>query len=291
VLKTEYLGTEKYTDRTDMDPLTPVFAQFTPSAQVFFTGNLCQSSTFDVVEGVGHLHVLRSGQLILQGPNGTETVIDQPCALLYPRPAKHSLRAIDSIGANLVCASLELGSGSSNPMVSALPEMVHVSFDQAPMLDSTLALLFDEFEAENSGKRAALDCLTQYLLIQLLRHIIESGLFKGGALAGLHDTRLQPALCAIHEQPELPWTLEELAALSNLSRTRFAERFKNTVGTTPLEYLTDWRMSIARTLLRKGQRISRIAEHVGYPNQSSFSRVFTRRIGASPRRWLAAQKV
>lgn len=269
-----------------MDHLSALFKQFTPSARFFYSGNLCETSNFDVTEGIGHLHVLRAGQLTLTRADGESMSLDKPCALLFPRPSQHRLLPVGAQGVDLVCATLELGSGFNNPMLSALPDVLHVPFESAPTLHGTLNLLFLESDSGGGGKQVALDCLTEYLLIQLLRHVIDDGLCKVGILAALGDVRLQPAISAMHEKPEYPWALEELAALANLSRTGFAKRFRGTVGATPIDYLTDWRLSIARSLLREGLRISLVAEKVGYSDQSAFARVFTRRVGVSPRQWL-----
>jgi AraC-like DNA-binding protein len=70
-----------------------------------------------------------------------------------------------------------------------------------------------------------------------------------------------------------------------MSRARFAANFKTIVGTTPLDYLTDWRLSIAQTLIRQGKPLKSIAAQVGYQSTAAFSRVFTKRVGATPAEW------
>lgn len=279
-----------------MDHLSPLFDQFSPKARVFFTGSLCETSAFEASGKLGHLHVLRSGLLKLQSASGDVQILDQPSLLLHPRPLAHRLMPVhtsgsaDGAAADLVCATIDLGSGLNNPLVAALPDALLVALGDMPKLNPVLALLFEESEQVASGQKAALDRLTEYLLILLLRHVIDTDSGSIGILAGMKDARLHRAIKAIHEHPEHPWTLEELAETAAMSRARFASRFRETTGTTPLSYLAQWRISIACSMLRKGSRIEFIAGRVGYGSQSAFTRVFSRYMGVSPREWLLAHR-
>jgi AraC-like DNA-binding protein len=89
----------------------------------------------------------------------------------------------------------------------------------------------------------------------------------------------------MHDQPGHPWTLDELADLAGMSRARFAVNFRETVGITPLDYLTDWRMSVAQNLLKQGRPIKSVAAAVGYQSQAALARVFAKRIGLAPTDW------
>jgi len=46
-----------------------------------------------------------------------------------------------------------------------------------------------------------------------------------------------------------PWTVDELAKLSNTPRATFARVFQRARGQPPMRYLSDWRMTLARDLL------------------------------------------
>lgn len=279
-----------------MDHLSPLFDQFSPKARVFFTGSLCETSVFDASDEVGHLHVLRAGKLRIQKASGSVQLIDQPSLLLHPRPMSHRLIPVplsdstNNTTADLVCATIDLGTGLNNPLVEALPDSLLVALSDMPKLTPVLNLLFEESDQSNSGQKAALDRLTEYLLILLLRHTINTGSVSVGILAGLTDARLHRAIKAMHEQPGHAWTLDELAETAAMSRARFASRFRETTGTTPLSYLAQWRISIACSMLRKGGRIEAIANKVGYGSQSAFTRVFSKYMGVSPREWLLANR-
>ncbi|HEY1398182.1 helix-turn-helix transcriptional regulator, partial [Roseateles sp.] len=81
------------------------------------------------------------------------------------------------------------------------------------------------------------------------------------------------------------WSLERMAERAGMSRSAFAARFRELVGQAPAAYLADWRLSLAQEQLRLGRSIKQIADQLGYANASALSRVFTQRVGRSPREW------
>ncbi len=271
-----------------MDRLSGLFSRFSPSARVFYAGTLCQVSSMDTADGLGHLHLLRSGELLVSGEAVGQRRIDEPCVIFSPRPQAHTLAPVHAAGVDLVCATVDLGSGVRNPFVEALPPLIVVPIAEAPLLAERIEWLFEEAAGEQCGREAALNALTEYILILLLRHGMDAMGTSGCILTGLADERLSRAISAIHEQPEQAWTLESLAQIATMSRARFAHNFREAVGTTPLDYLTDWRLSIARSLLRSGTPVATVATRVGYQNHTAFSRAFSRKTGKTPREWLAA---
>jgi len=104
---------------------------------------------------------------------------------------------------------------------------------------------------------------------------------------GLSDLRLGKAMEGMHKHPETSWSLEQLAQCAGMSRARFAAHFRQVVGMTPFDYLTNWRLGVAQTMLRKGNSLKLIATAVGYANATALTRVFSQRIGMSPSEWLA----
>ncbi|MFD1346455.1 helix-turn-helix transcriptional regulator [Nesterenkonia halotolerans] len=83
--------------------------------------------------------------------------------------------------------------------------------------------------------------------------------------------------------PAKSWSLEDLARASSMSRSTFAQRFRDTVGTSPLAYLIDWRMLLAqRALHTRDTRIGALAFTLGYSSESAFSSAFKKHLGESP---------
>ena len=204
--------------------------------------------------------------------------------MFYMTPTNHRLRPLGD-GADIVCASFEFGAGLNNPLVTALPEMVTVRLADLPNLAATTEALFVEASGEHCGRQAILDRLSEVLIIQLLRELMDQGRVQSGLLAGLANPRLVKPINAIHADPGRAWTLEELAALANMSRARFAVHFRETVGSTPMAYLSEWRLSVARSLLRLGKSVQTVADEVGYGSASALSRAFATHTGMSPSEW------
>jgi AraC-like DNA-binding protein len=107
-----------------------------------------------------------------------------------------------------------------------------------------------------------------------------------GWLYALADKQLNAAIAAMHEDPGHRWTLQELGKRAGMSRSIFALRFKQRVGTSAMEYLTRWRMARAADRLANSlDSVSTIALSVGYESESAFGAAFKKVTGYSPRQY------
>jgi AraC-like DNA-binding protein len=271
-----------------MDPFAALFAQFTPSARTFFTGKLCGAAQFP---GCGHLHLLKGGTLKVIQTGRADLDLYEPTLLFFPHASTHGFVGGAEPGADLICATVDLGGEAGNPIGQGLPELVVLPLASHPALAPACQLLIAEAFAEAGGRQVALDRLFGYLLILIIRSVVQSGVVQCGVLAGLADPRLARALTALHEAPGKSWSLEDLAAVAGMSRTRFASKFKDVVGRTPIDYLTAWRMTIACQSLAKGKSVKSVAAEAGYDSAAAFSRVFARVAGQSPRAWSSAKGI
>jgi AraC-like DNA-binding protein len=171
-----------------------------------------------------------------------------------------------------------------------LPELILVKADQAQTLalHATLQLLASEMAEPAPGSEVMVNRLADILFIQCVRaHIASSSeTCKSGWLRAIFDSRIGAALKAMHERVENPWTVETLAAAAGMSRSAFALRFKQLLGETPLEYLTDWRMYKATGLLQEDDRkLFEVAKSVGYDSDAAFSKAFKRVLGMAPKEY------
>ena len=267
------------------DRLSALLQRFELRARVFHSGALCGVARFDDGAGVGHLHLLRRGPLRVTTPSGQRSTVREPSVLFFPQGSAHRLDGGKGEGADLVCASVDFGTGDENPLLRGLPPLLCVPLAQLPGLDLAQQLLFSEAQGGRCGHHAVIDRLTEVLVIQLLRHALAHHLVDGGVMAGLSDPRLAKTLSAVHADPGQTWNLDSMAAVAGMSRARFAAHFNQTVGVPPGDYLTGWRMGVARQLLRKGLTVKQVAAEVGYASPGAFGRVFLQRVGATPTRW------
>jgi len=213
-----------------------------------------------------------------------------PSLLFYPRPLARDFVTDARRGADLVCADLFFDGGASNPIVAALPDVICVPLAEIDGIDQVLALLFGEAFGNNCGRHAVVDRLFEVVLIQVLRHLMESGQIGGGMLAGLSHPKLRKALVAMHEHPGQEWSLEALAHVSGMSRSVLAGSFHSVVGCTPGTYLQAWRVRLAQQSLLQGRKLKMIAIEVGYGSEAAFSRAFKAQCGMPPREWRQHQK-
>jgi AraC-like DNA-binding protein len=269
-----------------MDLLAPFFERFTFSARMFYSGAFCGISP-NLNEQAGYVHVLKKGTLTITHPHARPIIIDTPSIIFLPRPHEHRLHAPDEEGTELVCATVEFGIGMLNPLTASFPQPFITPLDAMPELAPTLSLLFSESASDLPGRQTALDSLFEYVLVLLFRSAINSRLVDSGVLLGLSDPRLAKAIELMHKHPETSWSLEALAQHAGMSRARFAAHFRKVVGMTPFDYLTNWRLGVAQTMLRKGNSLKLIAAAVGYTNATALTRVFIQRLRMSPSEWLA----
>ncbi|TAL93935.1 MAG: AraC family transcriptional regulator, partial [Rhodanobacter sp.] len=161
-------------------------------------------------------------------------------------------------------------SSPSDPVVAATPTAL-------------LQLIIAEAQTNGPGAAALMDKLSDALFMYALRQCLAAGTVEQGLLRAISDPYLGPVLLAVHQDPQHPWTVASLADKVHLSRAAFARRFAQSVGTTPMEYVTALRMQQAHAALaERGVSVAEAAEIAGYATEAAFSRAFKRIHGRSP---------
>ncbi|EPH5799251.1 AraC family transcriptional regulator [Pseudomonas alloputida] len=269
-----------------MDRLSTLLKHFNLHAATFHKGGFCGTTDIYGQGSYGHAHLLRSGRLTFRDKSNQLIELVEPSLVLVARPLEHQLVATEVDEAELVCATLLFDGGANNPLTLALPDYIVKPLRELPGLTGNLDWLFEEAFGDECGRDVVLNRLFELMVIQLLRHLIASRSIASGMMAGLANARLSRALTCMHSEPQRNWSVADLADIASMSRASFAAHFRKTVGTTPADYLANWRISLAQKRLREGRPIALIADEVGYESPSALARTFRRKLGASPREWM-----
>ena len=190
----------------------------------------------------------------------------------------------------IVCGYLACDARLARMLLAGLPSLIKVNVrgsNAGAWLEASVRYALTEARSPRPGGAGVLSKLAEVLVIEVLRlYINEQRQDRTGWLAGLGDPIVGPALNAMHACTAQAWTLEELASSIGTSRSILAERFHSLVGSSPMRYLTQWRMLLAANLLcRSSAPLARIAEDVGYQTDTAFSRAFRREFGMPPAAW------
>ena len=269
-----------------MDQLSVILQRFSMNTEVFFTGNLCGISNFNREPNQGHLHLLQSGELTVIDEQGKSRIFNEPSVLFFPTPHAHRIIGSEANPPALVCANIVYDESSANPIADALPALLYFKLSDCQQLKQTALWLFEEAFHQRCGREPMINSLTDIFIIYILRHVLDNNLMQHGLLAGLAHPQLAKVILAIHDAPERQWGLEEMASLALMSRSKFADLFKHTVGQSPGDYVIDWRIVVAKGMLQQKKSVALVANAVGYENGSALARVFRKKLGLSPKQWL-----
>ncbi|MGA3680770.1 AraC family transcriptional regulator [Pseudomonas graminis] len=271
---------------------------------------------FDAKPGHAWFHFLAVGNAVLRMDDGTTYALSAGNAVFISHGAAHQLlshahapvqdidllngeplgdtvSAVDtgtdagSTPTTLVfsgCMEFELGSlhGLGKLMPGLM--LIDAGGQRYPGLVPILATMEREVSAARVGFAGILARLADVVAAMVVRGWVECACGNAsGLVAALRDPRLAGALLALHQQPGRDWTVEQLAAHCNTSRSVFAERFQLTIGMTPLRYVTEVRMRLAsQWLTLERVPIEEVAQRLGYTSQAAFSRAFKRVTGKTP---------
>jgi len=193
---------------------------------------------------------------------------------------------------SFVCGFLGCDRRPFNPLLAALPRLMHVRSMVDGWHGGIIRQLTDESRLGRPGADCVLTRLAELMFIEVLRRYLEA-LPPGqtGWLAGLRDEVVGRALSLLHARPAYHWTLESLAREVASSRSNLAKRFGDTVGQPPMQYLGKWRIQVAANLLvQSGAKVASIGSEVGYDSEAAFSRAFKRSTGLAPGAWREARR-
>jgi AraC-like DNA-binding protein len=248
----------------------------------------------------GDRHVLSSAPGLRAQPDNDNWRVTtrndpKPIAVAYhsgvlrpgsPRPADEATTVV-------VCGFVGCDLRPFNPLIAALPRLLRLAAGGvgawvAPVLDQAVS----ESRQSRAGSAAVLERVSEMVFVDAARRHLESlPADASGWLAGLRDRHVGKAIALMHAQPGENWTIDQLGRQVGLSRSALHERFVELVGQPPMQYLTQWRMQRAASLLREGRAtVATIAQEVGYDSEAAFARAFKRAVGSPPAAWRRVQR-
>lgn len=223
-------------------------------------------------QAIDHPMELEAGDLVVL-PHG-----DPHCL----RPSSPTPDAGDNT--SLICGELHFPAHARHPLSHALPACFAVRSREASGTFRQLASMMVEVsQSMQVGRQVLLNKLADTLFALAVCDYASRATDRHGLFAALADTRICKVLHAVHEAPGEPWTMQSMAALACMSRSAFAERFTQLMRMPPMQYVTQWRVSVAEKLLRERKlSVATIAEQLGYGSEAAFRRLFKRVSGSSP---------
>ena len=240
--------------------------------------------------------LLEKGDVLLL-PHGTEHTMSDlpkrrplPLADVKPALIGNGTYELKSGGGGarslIVCCTIGFEGPTANPLLELLPPVMHVRHAEHGDTDlsSLLAMMAREVEGRRIGSATVMARLADIVMTQVIRTWVETRPDElTGWLAAVRDPQIGSALARIHRSPGEDWTVDRLATLAGLSRSRFSHRFKSLLSVSPARYLLQWRLRLAASWLRNGYMpLSQIALELGYESDASFGRAFKRFMGVSP---------
>ena len=184
----------------------------------------------------------------------------------------------------LVCGFLGCDSRPFNPLLAALPRCLHAPGAAGGWLATFPRQVVEESRCGRVGADTMLTRMAELMFVEIIRRHLELlPPEQTGWLAGLREPVVGAALSCLHARPAHGWTLAALAREAGSSCTVLAERFTELVGIPPMQYLTQWRLQLAASLLATTTgKVAAIAAEVGYDSEAAFSRAFKRAMRFSP---------
>lgn len=241
----------------------------------------------------GERHLLRSGDVVMLSCEHVLATDPELKPVPFVEEDVLANAAPEGEGVCLLCGAYLVEDMLEHPIFANLPPLVLLSVnDRSPSVDGLVTLLDHELRSQRPGTRTIVNRLVDAMLVQILRHWIESGCPQArGWIGALQDPILGRVLALIHNDYDAGWTLESLARAAGTSRSTLARNFSAAVGTSPMSFLTRRRLEVARDLLARGtMRLDEIADEVGYATSFALSKAYKREFGVAPMHSAAAPR-
>jgi AraC-like DNA-binding protein len=301
--------------RLPIDLLSDILRFVQLSGEWVLTAEFRSGFNVDFQRGSAWIHVVQEGALRISLEGRAPLTLSAGDIVVLPRPTRYTLSdsgqpdvAVEAPlqieGSGAVISTLEHGhgpvaartisatfhfenKGGVAPLLGLLPDVIHIAKDadqSAVLIRDVAQFLVVEHAGREPGAALMISRVIDVLIIRCIRTWAKSLGPRQGWIGALADARVSRAVAAIHRDATRDWSVESLASVAGMSRSRFAELFAATVGEPPLRYLHRWRLAIAFDLLRSTNLpVGKVAHAAGYESEAAFSRAYKAMFGASPR--------
>lgn len=220
------------------------------------------------------LYLLTAGSASVAAPGREVQVVAGPAVVVCRPQPQTVVEALDAAAqAGLACIRAHFSGPVGPLLLEEFGSALTVPLGEGDgALQQIVQLIAAEIAAPRCGQPLLLERAGDILFIGLLRHLIAHPRTDGGLFSGLADVRIARALVAMHAAPERGWTLERLAEEACMSRTAFANRFRDLLHCPPGAYLNRLRLAIARRAIEAGTGLKRAAALSGYSGAATLSR-------------------
>ncbi|MCE2571107.1 AraC family transcriptional regulator [Motilimonas eburnea] len=169
--------------------------------------------------------------------------------------------------------------------MAKLPKIMVIDIQHSERLSRYVEWIYQENSQRPQGYQLALNHLLDLMMLDMIRGLPALDI-NPSWLCAINDRYLTPAVLAVQQDYRRDWRLEELAAVSALSRSAFADRFKRMTGTTAQQYLRQWRCFIAaQKLAETDLSIQQIAFECGFQSSDVLIRNFKQFHQVTPKQY------
>lgn len=293
-----------------MDVLSDILAKVKLKSAIYFKSNFPEGWGMNIPKGdFAQFHIITKGQCMLGMGKKTlqlfvgDIVIfpfgiahwladDRESKLISGRKVVESITNRGSVfhgeklATTLICGHFEFDRFVNHPFIKELPTIIHLTDTDAnefSWLKPIADLLIKEMDKKMSGNDIIINKLGEILFVFAMRAYIEKNTTQKEFVSALKDKRISKVLNEIHALTDKNLGIEDMAKIAGMSRTGFINRFKELTGTTPFNYLIEWRMIQAQELLKDSKlSVGEIADQIGYQSEAAFNRVFKKKTNLSP---------
>lgn len=279
------VNTEATTRQQPFSPLSEVLQMLKLDISVFQNDLLTGDWSLEDDGRSGcRIFMVTQGECYLDIPQEyTGQLAEGDCVVLSGEVSYTMTPLASGTATRLLCGQAGFLRFGGQHIFDSLPSVSIIRFKRAPKeLRPPLRRMVQQGNESDAVLKDVLNPLAQSLLVHAARESVRKQPDKVSIFKLYEHDRLSQAVVKMHQQPENNWALGQLANMLEMSRTSFAEKFRDTSGWTAGHYLYWWRMQLAWELLQTGKDIPSVMEQTGFRSESAFSRAFKRMFNVTP---------